>query len=116
MPEELWTEVLDIIKGTVIKTIHKKKKYKMAKWLSEEALKVTEKRGGAEGKAEKKSYAHLNTELQRIARRDGKAILSDPCKEIEENKRMGETRDSSLQENQRYQGNISCKDEHNQGQ
>ena len=97
--EELWTEVLDIIRETVIKTIHKKKKYKMAKWLSEEALKITEKRGEAEGKVEKKSYAHLNTELQRIARRDGKAILSDQCKEIEENKRMGKTRDFSLQEN-----------------
>ena len=71
----------------------------MAKQLSEEALKITEKRREAEGKVEKKSYAHLNTELQRISRRDRKVFLSDQCKEIEENKRMGKTRDFSLQEN-----------------
>ena len=74
MPEELWTEVLDIVKETGIKTITKKKKCKMAKQLSEEALKITEKRREAEGKVEKKSYAHLNTELQRISRRDREAF------------------------------------------
>ena len=99
VPEELWTEILDFVKETVIKTIPKKKKCKMAKQLSEEALKITEKRREAEGKVEKKSYAHLNTELQRISRRDRKVFLSDQCKEIEENKRMGKTRDFSLQEN-----------------
>ena len=77
----------------VIKTIPKKKLCKKAKWLSEEALQIVEKRREAEGKGEKERYTHLNAEFQRIARRDKKAFLSDQCKEIEENNRMGKTRD-----------------------
>ena len=77
----------------MIKTIPKKKKCKKAKWLSEEALQITEKRREAKGKGEKEKYIHLNAEFQRIARRDKKAFLSNQCKEIEENNRMGKTRD-----------------------
>ena len=76
-----------------MKTVSKKKKRKKAKWLSEEALQIAEKRKEAEGKVEKKRYTHLNAEFQRIARRDKKAFLSDQCKEIQENNRMGKTRD-----------------------
>ena len=76
----------------VVKTIPKKNKCKKAKWLSEEALQIAEKRE-AKGKGEKESYSHLNAEFQRIARRDKKAFLSDQCKDIEENNRMGKTRD-----------------------
>ena len=93
VPEELWTEILDIVQEAVIKTIPKKKKYKKAKWLSEKALQIAEKRREAKGKGEKERYIHLNAEFQRIARRDKKAFLSHPCKEIEENNRMGKTRD-----------------------
>ena len=93
MPEELWKEVHDIIQEAVIKTIPKKKKCKKAKWLSEEALKIAEKRREAKDKEEEERYAHLNAEFQRIARRDKKAFLSDQCKEIEENNSMGKTRD-----------------------
>ena len=92
MPDELWTEVYDIVQETGIKTISKKKKCKKAKWLSEEVLQIAVKRREANGKAEKERYTHLNAEFQRIARRDKKAFLSDPCKEIEENNRMGKTR------------------------
>ena len=77
----------------MIKTIHKKKKCKKAKWLSEEALQVAVKRREAKGKEERENYIHLNAEFQRIARRDKKAFLGDQCKEIEENNRMGKTRD-----------------------
>ena len=77
----------------VIKTIPKKKKCKRAKWLSEEALQIAEKRREAKGKGEKERYSHLNAEFQRIARRDKKAFLSDQCKEREEKNRMGKTRD-----------------------
>jgi len=77
----------------VIKTIPKKKKCKKGEWLSEEALQISEKRRDAKGKVEKETYTHLNEEFQRIARRDKKAFLSDYCKEIEENNRMGKTRD-----------------------
>ena len=77
----------------MIKTIPKKKKCKKAKWLSEEALQITEKRREAKGKGEKEKYIHLNAEFQRIARRDEKAFLSDQCKEIEENNRMRKTRE-----------------------
>ena len=77
----------------MIKTIPKKKKCKKAKWLSEKALQIAVKRSEAKGKGEKERYTHLNAEFQRIARRDKKAFLSDPCKEIEENNRMGKTRD-----------------------
>ena len=93
MPEELWMEVRDIVQEAVIKTIPKKKKCKKAKRLSEEALQIAEKRREAKGKGEKERYTHLNVEFQRIARRDKKAFLSDQCKEIEENSRMGKTRD-----------------------
>ena len=92
MPEELWTEVCDIVQEAVIKTIPKKKKCKKAKWLSEEALKIVEKRREAKGKGEKKRYTYLNAEFQRVARRGKKAFLNDPCKEIEEKNRMGKTR------------------------
>ena len=77
----------------VIKTIPKEKKCKKAKWLSEEALQIAEKRREVKGKGEKEGYTHLNAEFQRIARRDQKAFLSDQCKEIQENNRMGKTRD-----------------------
>ena len=93
MPEELWTEVHDIVQEAGIKTIPKKRKCKKAKWLSEEALQIAEKRREVKGKGEKERYIHLNAEFQRIARRDEKAFLSDQCKEIEENNRMGKTRD-----------------------
>ena len=93
MPDELWTEVCDIVQEAVIKTITKKKNCRKAKWLSEEALQIAVKRRDAKGKGEKERYAHLNAEFQRIARRDKKAFLSDQCKEIEENNRMGKTRD-----------------------
>ena len=93
MPEELWREVRDIVQNTGIKTISKKKKCKTAKWLSEEALQIAVKRREAETKGEKERYTHLNAEFLRIARRDKKAFLSDQCKEIEENNRMGKTRD-----------------------
>jgi len=93
MPEEIWTEVHDIAEEAVIKTIPKKKKCKKAKWLSEEALQIAEKRREVKGKGEKERYTHLNAEFQRIARRDKKAYLSDQCKEIQENNRMGKTRD-----------------------
>ena len=93
MPEDLWTEVRDIVQEAVIKMIPKKKKFKKAKWVSEEALKIAEKRSKAKGKGGKERYTHLNAEFQRIARRDKKAFLSDQCKEIEENNRMGKTRD-----------------------
>ena len=91
--EELWTEVHDIVQEAVIKTIPKKKKCKKARWLSEEALQIAEKRRDVKGKGEKERYTHLNAEFQRIARRDKKAFLSDQCKEIEENNGMGKTRD-----------------------
>ena len=93
MPYELWTEVHDIVQETGIKTIPKKKKCKKAKWLSEEALQIAVKRREVKSKGEKERYTHLNAEFQRIARRDKKAFLSDKCKEIEENNRMGKTRD-----------------------
>ena len=93
VPDELWTEVHDIVQEAGIKTIPKKKKCKKAKWLAEEALQIAVKRREAKSKGEKESYTHLNAEFQRIARRDKKAFLSDQCKEIEENNRMGKTRD-----------------------
>ena len=87
------TEVHDIVQEDVIKTISKNKKCKKAKWLPEETLKIAVKRREAKGKGEKERYTHLNAEFQRIARRDKKAFLGDQCKEIEENNRMGKTRD-----------------------
>ena len=93
MPDELWNEVRDIVQETGIKTIPMEKKCKKAKWLSEEALQIAVKRRDLKGKGEKGIYTHLNTEFQRIARRDKKAFFSDQCKEIEENNRMGKSRD-----------------------
>ena len=92
MPEELWTEVHDIVQEAGIKTIPKKKKCKKAKWLPEEALQIAVKRREAKGEGEKERYTRLNAEFQRIARRDKKAFLNDQCKEIEENNRMKKTR------------------------
>ena len=92
VPEELWTEVHNTVQEAVTKTIAKRKKCEKAKWLSEEALQIAEKRE-MKGKGEKERYKHLNAEFQRIARRDEKAFLRDQCKEIEENNRMGKTRD-----------------------
>ena len=93
VPDELWMEVHDIVEQTGIKSIPKNKKCKTAKWLSEKALQIAEKRREAKGKGEKERYTHLNAEFQRIARRDKKDFLSDQCKETEENNRMGTTRD-----------------------
>uniref|UniRef100_A0A8B9WT68 RNA-directed DNA polymerase n=1 Tax=Bos mutus grunniens TaxID=30521 RepID=A0A8B9WT68_BOSMU len=93
VPDELWNEVHDIVQETGIKTIPMEKKCKKAKWLSGEALQIAVKRREAKSKGEKERYNHLNAEFQRIARRDKKAFLSDQCKEIEENNRMGKTRD-----------------------
>jgi len=93
VPEELWTEVCDIVQEAGIKTTPKKKKYKKAKWLSEEALQIAVKRTEAKGKGEKERYTHLKADFQRIARRDKKTFLSDQCKETEEMNRMGKTRD-----------------------
>ena len=92
VPEELWIEVHDIIQEAVIKTIPKSKKCKKAKWLSEEALQIAEKRREANSKGEKERYAHPNAEFQRIARRDKKAFLSNQCQEIEENNRLRKAR------------------------
>ena len=86
-------EVHDIVQETGIKTIPKKKKCKKAKWLSEEALQIAVKKREVENKGEKERYKHLNAEFQRIARRDKKAFFSNQCKELEENNRMGKTRD-----------------------
>ena len=86
VPDELWTEVHDIVQESGIKTIPMEKKYKKAKWLSEEVLQIAVKRREVKSIGEKKRYTHLNAEFQRIARRDKKAFLSDQCKEIGENK------------------------------
>ena len=93
VPDELWMEVRDIVQETGIKTIPMEKKCKKAKWLSGEALQIAVKRRKSKSKGEKKRYKYLNAEFQRIARREKKAFLSDQCKEIEENNRMGKTRD-----------------------
>ena len=103
MPEELWMEVCDIVQEAGIKTTPKKKKCTKAKWLSEEALQIAVNRREAKGKGEKERYIHLNAEFQRTAKRDKKALLSDQCKEIEENNRMGKTRDLF----KKIRGNIS---------
>ena len=115
MPEELWTEVRDIVQEAVIKTSPKKKKCKKAKWLSDEALQKAVKRREAKSKGEKERCTDLNGEFQRIPRRDKKAFLSDQCREIEKNNRMGKARDlfKKIRDNQ---GNISCKDGLNKGQ
>ena len=93
VPEELWTELHDTVQEAVIKTIPKKKKCKKAKWLTEQVLQTAMKRRDVQSKGEKERYTNLNAEFQRIARRDKKAFLSDQCKEIEQNNRMGKTID-----------------------
>ena len=93
VPDELWTKVYDTVQETGIKTIPMEKKCKKAKWLSGEAFQIAEKRREAKSKGEKERYTHLKAEFQRIARRDKKAFLSDQCKAIEENNRIGKTRD-----------------------
>ena len=93
MPDELWNEVRDIVQETGIKTIPMEKKYKKAKWMSGEALQIAVKRREVKSKGEKEIYKHLNADLQRIARRDKKSFLRDQWKEIEENNRMGKTKD-----------------------
>ena len=93
VPDELWTEVCDTVQETGIKTIPMERKCKKAKWLSEAALQIAVRRREVKSKGEKERHSHLNAEFQRIAKRDKKAFLSDQCKEIEENNRMGKTRD-----------------------
>ena len=93
MLDKLWTKVRDTVQETGIKTIPKNKKCKKAKWLSEEALQIAVKRREAKSKGEKERYTHLTVEFQKRAKRDKKAFLSDQCKEIEENNRIGKTRD-----------------------
>ena len=116
VPKELWTEVCDIVQETRIKTIPKKKKCKEAKWLSEEVLQMAVKRRQVKGKGEKEGYTHLNAEFQRIASRDKKAFLSDQCKAIEENNRMGKTTDlfKKIRDIKGKDGHN--KDGHNKGQ
>ena len=92
-PEELWTEVLDIIQEVMIKTVPKRKKCNKAKWLSEKTLQIAEIRREVNNKGEKKRYTHLNSKFQRLARRHKNVFLSEQCKEIEKNNRMGRTRD-----------------------
>ena len=115
MPDELWTEVGDTVQETGIEIIPMEKKCKKAKWLSGEALHIAVNRREAKSKGEKERYKHLNAEFQRIARRNKKAFFSDQCKEIEENNRMGKTRDlfKKIRDNK---GNISCKDGLDKGQ
>ena len=113
VPEELWTEVHDIIYETVIKIIPKKKKCKKANWLSEEALQIAEKRREVKSKEEKERYTSVNAEFQRIARRDKKIFLSDQCKEKEENNRLGKPRDV-FKKIRDTKG--TCKGGHNKGQ
>ena len=115
MTEELWTEVHDIVQETVSKTIPKKKKCKKEKRLSEEALQIAVKRREVESKGEKERYKHLNAEFQRIARRDKTAFLSDQCKEIEENNRLGKTRDL-FKKIRDTKGTFHAKDGLNKGQ
>ena len=92
VPEELWTEVRGIIQEAVIRTIPKKKKFRKAKWLSEEAFQIAEKRREAKGNGEKERYVHLNAEFHRRAKRDKKVFLGNHCKKIEENNRMRKDR------------------------
>ena len=115
MPEELWTEVSDIVQEAGIKTMPKKKICKKAKQLSEEALQIAEKRGEAKGKGEKERYTHMNAEFQRTAKRDKKAFLGDQCKKIEESNRMGRTRDL-FKKIRDTKGTFHAKDGLNKGQ
>ena len=108
--------VCDLVQESGIKTIPKKKKCEKAKWLSEEALQKAMKRRKVKGKGEKERYTHLNAEFQRIAKRDKKGFLSDQCKEIEENNRMGKTRGLFKKLRDTNNISISCKEGHNKGQ
>ena len=110
VPDELWNEVRDIVQETGIKSIPMEKKCKKAKWLSGLALQIAVKRREAKSKGEEERYKHLNAEFQRIARRDKKAFLRDQCKEMEENNRMGKTRDL-FKKIRDTKGSISCKDD-----
>jgi len=114
MPDELWMEVHDTVQEAVIKIILKKKKCKKTKWLFEEALQIAVKRREAKSKGKKERYIHLNAEFQRIASRDKKVFLGDHCKEIEENNRMGKTRD--IFKKLEIPREFSCKDGLNKGQ
>ena len=114
MPDELWTEVRDIVQETGIKTIPMEKKCKKSEWLSEEALQIVVKTREVKSKGEKERYKHLNAEFQRIARRDKKPFLSDHCKEIEETTEWERLEISSRKLG--YQWNISCKDGLDKGQ
>ena len=114
MPDELWTKVHDTVQEKGVKTIPKKNTCKKAKWLSEEALQIAEKRREAKGKREKERYTYLNAEFQRRARRDKKAFLSDQCNEIKENNRTGKTRD--LFKKIRDTKGTFYADRHNKGQ
>ena len=113
--DELWNEVRYIVQDTGIKTIPMEKKCKKEKWLSEEALQIPVKRREVKSKGEKERYTHLNAEFQRIAGRDKKAFLSNQCKEIEENNRIGKTRDV-FKKIRDTKWNILCKNGHNKGQ
>ena len=115
VPDELWLEVCDIVQETGIKTVPKKNKCKKAKWLSKEALQIAVKRREAKSKGEKERYKHLCEEFQRIVRRDKKAFLSDQCKEIEENNRLGKTRDL-FKKIRDTKGTFHAKDGLNKGQ
>ena len=115
VPEELWMEVHDLVQEVLIKTIPKEKKCKKSKWLIEEALQIAEKRREAKGKGEREGYTQLNAEFQRIARRDKKAFLSDQYKEIEENNRMGKTR-NLFKKIRDTKGIFHAKYGHNKGQ
>ena len=112
VPDELWMEVHDIVQETGIKTIPMEKKCKKAKWRSEEALQIVVKRSEVKSKGEKERYTHLNAQFQRRARRDKKAFLSDEYKEIEENNRMGKTRDL-FQKIRDKMGSIKDRNGHN---
>ena len=115
VPDELWTEVCDIVQKTGSKTIPKKRKCKKAKWLSEEALRIAVKRREVKSKGEKERYKHLNAEFQRIARREKKAFLRDQCKEKRKTIEWERLAISSKKIRD-YQENISCKEGHNKGQ
>ena len=115
MPDELWTEVHDIVQETGIKIIPMEKKSRKEKWLSEEALQTVVKTREAKSKGEEIRYKHLNAEFQRIARRNKKAFFSNQCKEIEKNNRMGKTKDL-FRKPRDTKRNISCKDGLDKGQ
>ena len=115
VPEELWMDICNTAQEVVTKTTPKKKKYKKAKWFSEEALQRPEERREAKSKGERERYTQLNVEFQKTAKRDKKTFLNEQCKEVEENNRVGKTRDL-LKKNWRYQENISYKYGHNEGQ